>query len=43
MDTRAKIALGVGGAVVALGAAVGVGALTANLAGGDTASQDGYG
>lgn len=39
MDTKAKIALGVGGAVIALGAAVGVGALAANLAGGtDTAA-----
>jgi len=43
VDTKAKIALGVGGAVIALGAAVGVGALAANLAGGDVASQGGYG
>ncbi|MGV8907936.1 MAG: hypothetical protein ACOH1Y_03060 [Propionicimonas sp.] len=44
MDTKAKIALGVGGAVIALGAAVGVGALAANLASGDTAApQAGYG
>jgi len=44
VDTKAKIALGVGGAVLALGAAVGVGALAANLAGGDTAApQPGYG
>lgn len=45
MDTKAKIALGVGGAVIALGAAVGVGALAANLAVGETATpqagQDG--
>ena len=38
MDTRAKIGLGVGGAVIALGAAVGVGALAANLGGTDTAT-----
>ena len=43
MYTKAKIALGVGGAVLAPGAAVGVGALAANLAGGDTASPNGYG
>ena len=36
MDTKAKIGLGVGGAVLALGAAVGVGALAANLGGTDT-------
>jgi pyruvate/2-oxoglutarate dehydrogenase complex dihydrolipoamide acyltransferase (E2) component len=41
VDTKAKIALGVGGAVIALGAAVGVGALAANLAGGDTATPPG--
>lgn len=38
MDSKTKIGLGVGGFVVALGAAVGVGALAANLAGSDTAS-----
>ena len=36
MDTKAKIGLGVGGAVLALGAAVGVGALAANIGGADT-------
>ena len=36
MDTKAKIGLGVGGAVLALGAAVGVGALAANLGGTET-------
>ncbi len=44
MDTKAKIGLGVGGAVIALGAAVGVGALAANLGGTDTATgQTGFG
>jgi len=44
VDTKAKIGLGVGGAVIALGAAVGVGALAANLGGTDTATgQTGYG
>jgi hypothetical protein len=44
VDIKAKIGLGVGGAVVAIGAAVGVGALAANLAGGDTATaRTGYG
>ena len=44
MDTKAKIGLGVGGAVLALGAAVGVGALAANIGGTDTATtQAGYG
>lgn len=38
MDTKAKIGLGVGGAVLALGAAVGVGALAANIGGTDTAT-----
>ena len=35
MNSKAKIGLGVGAFVIALGAAVGVGALAANLAGGD--------
>lgn len=44
MDKKAKIGLGVGGAVIALGAAVGVGALAANIGGTDTATaQTGYG
>ncbi len=44
MEKKAKIALGVGGAVIALGAAVGVGALAANLGGTDgTPAQTGYG
>ncbi len=45
MDTKAKVGLGVGGAVLALGAAVGVGALAANLAGGaeSAATQPGSG
>lgn len=44
MDTKAKIGLGVGGAVLALGAAVGVGALAANLGSTDTATAPtGYG
>jgi pyruvate/2-oxoglutarate dehydrogenase complex dihydrolipoamide acyltransferase (E2) component len=38
VDTKAKIGLGVGGAVLALGAAVGVGALAANIGGTDTAT-----
>jgi hypothetical protein len=37
VDTKAKIGLGVGGAVLAVGAAVGVGALAANIGGTDTA------
>jgi hypothetical protein len=44
VDKKAKIGLGVGGAVIALGAAVGVGALAANLGGTDAApAQTGYG
>jgi hypothetical protein len=44
VDIKAKIGLGVGGAVVAIGAAVGVGSLAANLAAGDTATAPtGYG
>ena len=44
MDKKAKIGLGVGGAVIALGAAVGVGALAANLGGTDAGpAQNGYG
>ena len=44
MDTKAKIGLGVGGAVLALGAAVGVGALAANIGGTDaTTTQTGSG
>jgi hypothetical protein len=44
VDTKAKIGLGVGGAVIALGAAVGVGALAANIGSTDTATtQTGYG
>lgn len=38
MDTKAKVGLGVGAAVIALGTAVGVGALAANLAGGSESS-----
>ena len=38
MDTKAKIGLGVGGAILALGAAVGVGALAANIGGTDAAT-----
>ena len=38
MDTKAKIGLGVGGAILALGAAVGVGALAANIGGTETAT-----
>ena len=45
METKAKIGLGVGGAVIALGAATGVGALAANLATGsnDATVPVGYG
>jgi hypothetical protein len=44
MDTKAKIALGIGAGVLALGAAVGVGALAANLAdGANSSAQPGYG
>jgi len=44
VDKKAKIGLGVGGAVIALGAAVGVGALAANLGGTDAGpAQNGYG
>jgi hypothetical protein len=44
VDKKAKIGLGVGGAVIALGAAVGVGALAANLGGTDAGpTQTGYG
>ncbi len=44
METKAKLVLAIGGGVIALGAAVGVGALAANLAGGESAStQAGYG
>ncbi|MCB0912826.1 MAG: hypothetical protein KDB60_14535 [Propionibacteriaceae bacterium] len=43
MSTRTTIAIGVGAAVLAIGAAAGVGALAANLAGGqDTTEQAGY-
>ncbi len=43
MSTRTTIAIGVGAAVLAIGAAAGVGALAANLAGGqDTTQQAGY-
>jgi len=38
VDTKAKIGLGVGGAVLALGAAVGVGALAASIGGTDAAT-----
>jgi hypothetical protein len=38
VDTKAKIGLGLGGAVIALGAAVGVGVLAANIGGTDTAT-----
>ena len=44
MSTRTTIAIGVGAGILAIGAAVGVGALAANLAGGqDTPQQAGYG
>ena len=44
MSTRTTIAIGVGAGILAVGAAVGVGALAANLAGGgDTQQQAGYG
>ncbi len=44
MDTKVKVGLGIGAGVIALGAAVGVGALAANLAGGSNQqAQPGYG
>lgn len=44
MDTKVKVGLGIGAGVIALGAAVGVGALAANLAdGSNQQAQPGYG
>lgn len=45
MNSKQRIGLAIGGGVLAVGAAVGVGAMAANLAGSDTATQPlpGYG